>query len=62
MYTRSGWINLSLTWKSAVYNLSAAPISEKAVLSWHQFVDPKAKTESYTHEGPVVFVAKAVER
>ena len=45
-----------------VYNLSAAPISEKAVLSWHHFVDPKAETDSYTHEGPVVFVAKAVER
>ena len=45
-----------------VYNLSAGPISEKALLSWHQYVDPKAETDSYTHEGPVIFVAKTIER
>lgn len=45
-----------------VHNLSAAPISQKALLGWHQFVDPKAETDSYTHEGPVTYVAKAIER
>lgn len=45
-----------------VYNLSGAPISQSALLSWHEYVDPKAKTDSYTHEGPVVLVAKSVER
>ena len=45
-----------------VYNLSAAPINEKVALGWHHFVDPKAEIDSYTHEGPVVFVAKTVER
>ena len=45
-----------------VHNLTAAPISQKALMSWHQFVDPKAETDSYTHEGPVVYVAKAIDR
>ncbi len=45
-----------------VHNLTAAPISQKALLGWHQFVDPKAETDSYTHEGPVVYVAKSIER
>ena len=45
-----------------VHNLSATPISQKALLGWHQFVDPKAETDSYTHEGPVMYVAKAIDR
>ena len=45
-----------------VHNLTAAPISQKALMSWHQFVDPKAETDSYTHEGPIVYVAKAIDR
>jgi YidC/Oxa1 family membrane protein insertase len=45
-----------------VYNLSAAPIHQKAQLGWHQFVDPKAETDSYTHEGPVIYVTKKIER
>jgi YidC/Oxa1 family membrane protein insertase len=45
-----------------VYNLSAAPINQKALLSWHEYVDPKLETDSYTHEGPVVYVAKTIER
>jgi YidC/Oxa1 family membrane protein insertase len=45
-----------------VYNLSGAPINQNALLGWHEYVDPSAKTDSYTHEGPVIFVAKSVER
>ena len=45
-----------------VHNLTAAPINQKALLGWHQFVDPKAETDSYTHEGPVVYVAKSIDR
>jgi YidC/Oxa1 family membrane protein insertase len=45
-----------------VYNLSTAPINQKALLSWHEYVDPKVETDSYTHEGPVVYVAKTIER
>ena len=45
-----------------VYNLSGAPINQNALLGWHEYVDPKTKTDSYTHEGPVILVAKSVER
>ena len=45
-----------------VHNLSGAPINQNALLSWNEYVDPKAKTDTYTHEGPVIFVAKSVER
>ncbi|MFH1080005.1 MAG: membrane protein insertase YidC [Pseudomonadota bacterium] len=45
-----------------VDNLSGAPINQNALLSWHEYVDPKTETDSYTHEGPVIFVAKNVER
>ena len=45
-----------------VHNLSGAPINQNALLSWHEYVDPRAETDSYTHEGPVIFVAKSVER
>jgi YidC/Oxa1 family membrane protein insertase len=45
-----------------VHNLTYTPISQNALLSWHEYVDPKAETDSYTHEGPVISVAKSVER
>ncbi|MDO9559617.1 MAG: membrane protein insertase YidC [Syntrophales bacterium] len=45
-----------------VHNLSGAPIKQDALLSWYEYVDPKNETDSYTHEGPVIFVAKSVER
>ncbi len=45
-----------------VHNLSGAPINQDALLSWHEYVDPRTETDSYTHEGPVIFVAKSVER
>jgi YidC/Oxa1 family membrane protein insertase len=45
-----------------VSNLSHTPINQNALLSWHEYVDPKAETDSYTHEGPVISVAKSVER
>ena len=45
-----------------VSNLSNMPISQNALLSWHEYVDPRKETDSYTHEGPVISVAKSVER
>ncbi|MDD5712816.1 MAG: membrane protein insertase YidC, partial [Smithellaceae bacterium] len=45
-----------------VYNLSPAPITQNAILSWFQYVDPEKKSESYSHEGPVSFVAKNIDR
>ena len=43
-------------------NLSPDPISQSASLNWYQYVDPKAETDSYTHDGPVALVRKEIER
>jgi len=45
-----------------VHNLSTAPINQKAMLSWHEYVDPAKESDSYSHDGPVVLVAKSIER
>lgn len=45
-----------------IHNLSSAPIGQKPMLSWHEYVDPKAESDSYSHDGPVVMVAKSIER
>lgn len=46
-----------------VFNLSPNPINEKLRLTWVQFVDPAAKTDSYSgHNGPISFIAKDIER
>jgi len=45
-----------------LYNLSIDPLSQNASLSWYQFCDPGAETDSYSHKGPISFVAKSVER
>ena len=44
-----------------VHNLSKGAISQNSLLSWHQYVDPKAETDSYGHEGPISFIAKDVD-
>ena len=45
-----------------VFNASGFPINENALLSWHQFVDPKVETDTYAHEGPLSFIAKSIDR
>lgn len=45
-----------------MYNLTTAPLSQTAALHWYEYVDPKAETDSYTHEGPVALVKKEIER
>ncbi|MCX7635164.1 MAG: membrane protein insertase YidC, partial [Syntrophales bacterium] len=45
-----------------VYNLSDTPISQNASLNWHQYVDPKAETDSYAHDGPITYVGKDIDR
>lgn len=45
-----------------VFNLTGAAINQSALLSWHQFVDPKQETDSYVHEGPISFIAKSIDR
>ncbi|MGO9136139.1 MAG: membrane protein insertase YidC [Syntrophales bacterium] len=45
-----------------IHNLSAGTLSENALLSWNQYVDPKAASDSYGHDGPISYIAKDVER
>ncbi len=45
-----------------VHNLTATPLSQNASLNWNQYVDPKEETDSWSHKGPVAFVAKDMER
>ena len=45
-----------------ITNLSQNILSQIAGLSWHQFVDPQAQTDSYGHDGPVSLAAKNIER
>jgi YidC/Oxa1 family membrane protein insertase len=45
-----------------VHNLTATPLSQNGSLNWTQHVDPKEATDSWSHKGPVAFVAKGMER
>ncbi|MBN1381011.1 MAG: membrane protein insertase YidC [Deltaproteobacteria bacterium] len=45
-----------------VYNLSPSPITQNAALSWYQYVDPAAKTESYGHDGPITYIKESIDR
>lgn len=44
-----------------VLNLSKTAVSQTALLSWHQYVDPKAESDSYGHDGPISFINNDVE-
>jgi YidC/Oxa1 family membrane protein insertase len=44
-----------------VHNLSKGAVSQNALLTWNQYVDPKAETDEYGHEGPISFIAKDVD-
>ncbi|HON23059.1 MAG TPA: membrane protein insertase YidC [Syntrophales bacterium] len=43
-------------------NLTAVPLTQNASLNWSQYVDPKEETDSWSHKGPIAFVAKDIER
>lgn len=45
-----------------IHNVSRAALSESALLSWNQYVDPKSESDSYGHDGPISYIAKDVER
>lgn len=45
-----------------VYNLTGFSLNQSPSLSWNEFVDPKLETDSYSHEGPVSFIAKSIDR
>ena len=36
-----------------VHNLGGAPLNQNGGLTWYQYVDPAAPTDSYGHDGPV---------
>jgi len=44
------------------FNLNAVPLSQNASINWNQYADPKEETDSWSHKGPVAFVAKDIER
>ncbi len=45
-----------------VYNLTGMSLNQNAFLSWNEFVDPKLETDSYSHEGPISFISKNIDR
>ncbi len=54
--------NFTINLEVKVHNLTDIPLSQMARLSWQQFADPNQEEDSYGHDGPVVSVAKTVER
>lgn len=45
-----------------IYNLSKVALGESAFLSWNQYVDPKSKSDSYGHDGPISYITNSVDR
>jgi YidC/Oxa1 family membrane protein insertase len=45
-----------------IHNLGAAPLNQNGGLTWYQYVDPNAPTDSYGHDGPVSYIAKNMDR
>lgn len=45
-----------------VQNLSNQTLNQNPSLNWTQFVDPAVETDSYSHDGPISYVAKTVDR
>src|SRR4030042_816540 len=45
-----------------MYNLTGTPLIQIPRLSWQQYVDPQRADDTYGPEGPVVSVAKSIER
>jgi len=54
--------NYTIGLEVKMYNLTERPLTQIPRLSWQQYVDPKQEDGSYGHEGPVVSVAKSIER
>lgn len=54
--------NFTIGLEVKIYNLTDAPLIQIPKLSWQQYVDPQHEDDSYGHEGPVVSVAKSIER
>jgi len=54
--------NYSIELDVKVSNLTDTPMTQIPHLSWYQYVDPNQKEDSYSHEGPVVYVSKSIKR
>ena len=54
--------NYSIELDVKVSNLTDTPMTQMPHLSWYQYVDPNQKEDSYSHEGPVVYVSKSIKR
>lgn len=54
--------NYSIELDVKVSNLTGTPMTQMPHLSWYQYVDPKREEDSYSHEGPVVYVSKSIKR
>lgn len=54
--------NYTINLDVKVYNLTDSPLTQTPKLSWQQYADPQKEEDSYGHEGPVVSVAKTIER
>jgi len=44
-----------------VYNQTSVNLNQKALLSWHQYVDPKTEEDSYGHLGPIYDIKGEVD-
>jgi YidC/Oxa1 family membrane protein insertase len=44
-----------------IHNLLKEALSQNPLLSWHQYVDPKAETDEYGHEGPISYISKSID-
>ena len=54
--------NYSISLDVKVSNLKDTPLTQIPHLNWYQYVDPKQEADSYSHEGPVVYVSKSIKR
>ena len=52
----------SLEMEVRLQNLGSAPLNQNGGITWYQYVDPAAPTDSYGHDGPVSYIAKSIDR
>ncbi len=45
-----------------VHNISTRSLNENALLNWNQFADTNAKTDRYSHNGPISYVKNSIHR
>ncbi len=48
--------------KIRLHNLAKSQITQNSNLTWSQYVDPSAPTDSYGHDGPVAYLSEKIDR